>query len=574
MKNYLLIILILLLAFLLRTIGVNWDQGHFLHPDERFLNMVVQELSLPESFTEYFDPQLSKLNPRNFARNFFVYGNLPISLNKLINEFLNLSSLAEITITGRVLSAIADLLIIPFIYLTVLLLENNFKNKKLIIHPQVKWWASLVYALSVVPIQQAHFFTTDTFLNLFVFTSFYFSLNYFFTKKFYLLVIAGLFSGFALASKVSGIFIIPLNIVLLVFNNLWQIKLKADISHLKIGIGKSLFLLSIYFLSAYMALRLGAPYMFEHASFLKISLNNDFINNLKELKSYESSAGWFPPAIQWFNRSMFFGLKNLLIYGVGIVISFFSSWGIISLIANIVALFKRKKISPNLLIITLILFWITSFLIYYSQQIVQSMRYYLIIYPFIAIFSAMGIVNFLQNRRRKLLWSLIVFLSLTVWPLMFVSIYINTHSRIQASEWIYQNIPADSMILVEHWDDALPVALANYPQQYELYQLPVFAIDDEQKWIDMQVNLAKADYYILSSNRAWGSILRVPDKYPVMSKFYQDLLANKTAYQLIAKFTSYPNLEYLGFSITFDDSMAEEAFTVYDHPEVLIFQKK
>jgi hypothetical protein len=37
--------------------------------------------------------------------------------------------------------------------------------------------------------------------------------------------------------------------------------------------------------------------------------------------------------------------------------------------------------------------------------------------------------------------------------------------------------------------------------------------------------LEQSRYYILSSNRAWGSIIRVPEKYPQMSQFYQDLLA-------------------------------------------------
>ncbi len=90
-------------------------------------------------------------------------------------------------------------------------------------------------------------------------------------------------------------------------------------------------------------------------------------------------------------------------------------------------------------------------------------------------------------------------------------------------------------------DDALPLTLTNHWQQYEQIQLPVFAIDNEEKWETMSINLAQADYYILSSNRAWGSISRVPEKYPQMSKFYQDLFANKTDYQLVAEFNSYPS---------------------------------
>ena len=156
---------------------------------------------------------------------------------------------------------------------------------------------------------------------------------------------------------------------------------------------------------------------------------------------------------------------------------------------------------------------------------------------------------------------------------MFISVYIKDHSRIQASAWIYQHIPSGSIILSEHWDDPLPVSLATFSEPYQNYQLPVFNPDNQQKWAEITAALNRADYYILSSNQAWGSIIRVPEKYPQMSQFYQDLLAGRSNYKLIAQFNSFPSLEYLGINFSINDSWADEAFTVYDHPQVLIFQK-
>jgi len=88
-KNSTVLILVLLIASFFRLIGLNWDQGQFFHPDERFLNMTIQELQLPKNLLEYFDPQQSTLNPRHIGRNFYVYGNFPITFSKLTNEFLN-----------------------------------------------------------------------------------------------------------------------------------------------------------------------------------------------------------------------------------------------------------------------------------------------------------------------------------------------------------------------------------------------------------------------------------------------------------------------------------------------------
>jgi hypothetical protein len=128
------------------------------------------------------------------------------------------------------------------------------------------------------------------------------------------------------------------------------------------------------------------------------------------------------------------------------------------------------------------------------------------------------------------------------------------------------------MILCEHWDDCLPIGLPQYHHKYRIEQVPVFNQDNEQKWRELNAKLQQADYYILSSNRAWSSMGRLPNKYPRMSGFYQDLFANKTNYKLVAKIHSHPSLSYLGLPITVDDSWAEEAFSVYDHPEVYVFK--
>ena len=110
-------------------------------------------------------------------------------------------------------------------------------------------------------------------------------------------------------------------------------------------------------------------------------------------------------------------------------------------------------------------------------------------------------------------------------------------------------------------------------KQYAVTQLPVFDPDTPQKWQQLNDAFAKADYYILSSNRAYGSIMVLPKHYPQMSEFYKNLFAGRTQFQKIAEFTSYPTLN-LGFTkLTIEDQWAEEAFTVYDHPKVTIFKK-
>ncbi|HPD44993.1 MAG TPA: hypothetical protein PK131_02350, partial [Candidatus Woesebacteria bacterium] len=116
MKKYY-IYIILIIAFLLRIVGLNWDDYGHLHPDERFLTMVETSIQLPKSVREYFDTQISPLNPYNKGNSFFVYGTFPVFLTKIIGQLTGLTGYNQIHFVGRVLSALFDTLIVYFLYL-------------------------------------------------------------------------------------------------------------------------------------------------------------------------------------------------------------------------------------------------------------------------------------------------------------------------------------------------------------------------------------------------------------------------------------------------------------------------
>ena len=81
--------------------------------------------------------------------------------------------------------------------------------------------------------------------------------------------------------------------------------------------------------------------------------------------------------------------------------------------------------------------------------------------------------------------------------------------------------------------------------------------------------LEGADYIFVSSNRLYESIPRIPERYPMTIEYYDMLFSGELGFELVKTFTSRPSL----FGIELNDDGAEEAFTVYDHPKVLIFQK-
>ena len=111
---------------------------------------------------------------------------------------------------------------------------------------------------------------------------------------------------------------------------------------------------------------------------------------------------------------------------------------------------------------------------------------------------------------------------------MFLQIFMVNHTRVQATNWIRKNIPANSNLVYEYWDDALPLLYVpgiNVP--YKIEALPVFEKESTKKWEEIDGKINNTDYYILSSNRAWASISRLPERYPQTSEFYQDLFNEK-----------------------------------------------
>jgi len=146
------------------------------------------------------------------------------------------------------------------------------------------------------------------------------------------------------------------------------------------------------------------------------------------------------------------------------------------------------------------------------------------------------------------------------------------------------------------WDDALPLSLNNfypYSDGGGIFRgdlnLELYWPDDESKRSRYESALDQADYIFISSNRQWGTTTRVPERYPLTSFYYRALLGcpadidlvtcyniaqpgdykGQLGFELVETFESYPNLGVYSFN----DQFAEEAFTVYDHPKVLIFKK-
>jgi hypothetical protein len=586
----LLFVVILVGAAFLRLVDVDWDQDTHIHPDERFLTMLGNAQHVPSSVAQYLNPATSPLSPTAIScpgtcpYTSFVYGIFPVTLNKIIAVLLGNDTYNNFTLQGRVLSALFDLLLLVFLYRAAVLLEARCS-----LAPSIKYLAVGFYAVSVLPIQLSHFFTVDMFLSAFMFMSFYFSLRYAIKRELRDVALSGLFFGLAVASKINALAILPLDLYL-ILSGLFP-DARGDIEEVCVAVVRTVRersralstvlgavgLIALFGIVSYVALRVADPYVFQSASFFDPRINSMFLTALERANATNTSAPdvWYPPGVQWIHKYPFtFALTNLALFGLGLPL-----FALVVLGAYVAFVTKSRT---DLLVI---LFWVVLFFIFQSTQYVKTMRYFIFLYPFLAFFAGIGFWALVRKWPRAL--GLGIAISVLIWPLAFLSIYTHDHSRVQASEWMYRNLPNNSFILGEEWDDPLPLYVANtYGKTFRGDLLndvdwdlqPGTGTVNQAKWTKMERLLREGDYLVLSSNRGWGSMPTVPERFPLMTKFYQDLFAGKTLpggtrYREIARFTSYPSLRYLGIPIDFPDQWAEEAFTVYDHPEVIIFER-
>jgi len=631
----LVLIAILILAVALRTRGLNWDESQHLHPDERFLTMVESAIKLPSSLGQYFDTAQSPLNPYNNNFGSFVYGTAPLFFIRLVGQLVGLTDYGKIFLLGRALSALADVFVVAMI----------FAIGRRLYGMRIGLLAALLYAMSVLPIQQSHFFTVDTFTNVPLVLAFWFTLDIAEGKRGWRsFVLAGTFFGLMLASRIN---MVPFIGIIALAGLLRLIKLLGEVQHITVELNrqnisidsdkaKSVMLdslegsevlparsfrigpllieiefkpnvqagstpkvgelkqtessasiwqsvrpiivgLVIAAAVAIIVFRIAQPYAFD--GFFK--LNPQFLDDMAKTQRVVSGQDDYPPGHQWTNRMPYwFPWYNIVFWGLGPALGFVAWLGVALAAFQVM----RNRRWEHLLI----LLWVVGMFFYHGQQFVKTMRYFLPLYPFLAIFAAFFLfavwdrakaliqdVRDVRVARRAQFFVGILFaivIGVTYfWAIAFASIYTRTNTRVAASRWIYTNVSDNEVIGDEHWDDSLPLRVdgKDYFRDHQGVLLELYGEDTIEKREKMVEWMDQVDYIVLSSNRLYGSIPRLPMRFPLTTKYYEWLFNGQLGFEQVEEFTSYP--QFLG--ITIIDDNAEEAFTVYDHPRVTIFRK-
>ncbi|MGD2157960.1 MAG: DUF2298 domain-containing protein, partial [Anaerolineales bacterium] len=461
----LLLILVLIAGGYLRLVGLDWDQDQHLHPDERFLTMVESGIQSVNNLSEYFDTANSSLNPHNRGFGFYVYGTFPIFIVRYVAEWLGQTGYSEVYLLGRGASAIIDLLSVLLVY----------QVGKLLYDRRVGVLGAAFLAFSVLPIQQSHFFTVDTFINFFTFLAIYFAVRIvtlrsrreveadnevqrtevgdaqYITKftrhpAFLPSLLFGLALGMAVASKINAV---PVAIVLPAAMGLYWYRLPHERRDRE-GVLILAYLIMAALVSV-LAFRIFQPYAFTGPGFFGLKLNSQWVSNLQELRAQSTGDVDFPPALQWARRPVWFSLKNMVLWGLGLPLGLLAWAGFLWMGWRILRGEWRQHA----------LLWGWTALYFGWQSFVwnSTMRYQMPIYPSLAIFGAWAVIALydrglsLRSDKHRSTISIpttkvvavfigsFVLLTTFAWAFAFTRIYTRPHTRLEASRWLFQNAP-------------------------------------------------------------------------------------------------------------------------------------
>jgi len=615
---------ILLVGSYLRFTGLDWDEGQWIHPDEGHMRIITSVIRMPDSLSLYFDTHNSPLNCRNRGYR-YSYGTLPLFLTRMTAEWLDracdespdkLSAVVALLLVepaglqcrpgtftgarsaqvGRALSALADLGTVFLIYLIGQRLYGE----------AVGLLAAALGALTAFSIQQAHFFTVDSMACFFVTLTVYFSVRAAQTGGWGSFGLAGLTTGLAAACKVSAA-LASLLVVLAAISRLTShvsrftshvSRFTSHVSRLTPRFTPPVSRLFLAGLLAIVAFRIAQPYAFEGPGFFGVRPSPEWFERLGQIRAEQGGDVDLPSGRQWTDRApIIFPWVNMVVWGMGLPL------GLAAWVGWAVAGFellrgRRVHLVPWA--------WGTVMFLYQATGWVKAMRYFLPLYPIFVLLAAYLLMRLVRRPRAtgkfprlSFVVGQLVFVVCVVgtalWAGAVFSIYLRPNTRLAASRWIYAHVPQGATVANEHWDWGLPLRVDGYDPFAGMYrglEMQNYNEDTQEKREQLFGWLDDADYIFLASNRLYASISRLPARYPLTTEYYRALFAGELGFELVADFTSRPAIGPFQFPdqecpyplmaanyvhqrepIKVILPPAEESFSVYDHPRVLIFRK-
>ncbi|MFQ3534306.1 MAG: DUF2298 domain-containing protein [Aggregatilineales bacterium] len=495
-----LVALILVVGAYFRFVGQNWDDFTHLHPDERFLTQVAEaingrlNLSTPDpraraeqlalcreryperdGIGDFFDSQCSNWYPKNVGFGLYVYGQLPLFVVRISAELtqavhyeiarhtpetdddviaLSWTSYNGIHLVGRSVSAVADLLSLLMVFIIGRMLYNQ----------SVGLLAMALYGAAVLPIQLSHFWTADAFTNLPVLIAFFFAVRFMRGGRPLDAIGFGVGMGMAVASRINvaplfGVFIAAALVYALPAFGRRIARLERSILTQRALLG-----ILVAIVATLVVFRFTNPHAFTGGPGLLGLFNilpyRPFLDDVAQAQYLTSGRADFPPNHQWASRTPYlFPAQNIILWGLG------APLGLAAWLGLGWALWQILRARHGWTRHVLIAAWLVAYFAFMGRLWVMTMRYYMPLYPFFALMAAWALWELVERGRRALhenpseaarfayRMRLVVLIFVVgfsyAWAGAFTNIYRRQLTRVEASHWIYRNVPAALSVSIQ-----------------------------------------------------------------------------------------------------------------------------
>ncbi|MBC7249384.1 MAG: glycosyltransferase family 39 protein [Anaerolineae bacterium] len=585
------LVVILLIAAALRLYNVAWDGGELAHPDERStVAFYAPTMHWPRDWSTAFDPKQSPFNPlwdpANQQRRSYTYGHFPLYVltitanalhalaplaqrlgasEGLVRTLTRATDIQGFAFVGRVLVALSDT---ATVYLVYLIARRLYGRGAALL-------AAALSAFTVLQIQLAHFFAVDPISTTFTLLALYGAMLMVERRTRGAAVLTGVGMGLAVASKFSALPILAAPVMAA-----WLISRgSADEERAAVqALAWRHCLLAC--LVAFVVFAVTSPFVIlDWPNFVQAVIREQgaMVRGIADMPFTRQYRGTTPYV---------YFIEQQLRWGMGLPLGLVAFLGLAWVLVR--ALLRRAQAGELIL-----LSWVVPYFGITGLFLAKFMRYMVPVVPLFTLMGAGLLERVSESTNRQVnksasrgfadlqicrLADLLIVATLAgavLWSLAFVNgVYGTEHTWITASRWIYENVPDGSVLAVEHWDDHLPLSLsepgANMgAHDYRHVELPMYEEDTRQKYELLRDRLRQADYIVLSSNRLYRTIPRLPQRYPMSTRYYELLFSGQLGFEKVAEFTTYPRLG----PVTIPDDAADESFTVYDHPKPIIFKK-
>ncbi len=591
--QYVLPLVILILGGGFRFYNLNWDSGYQLHPDERWIYMVLSgangnpPLSWPTSWAQFF-----KTAPCNNVPNcgsspldphFFAYGSLPFYLLAMLagtmgflgqhipflSAWSQFDTYGGLPPVGRALSGCLDLVAVVLVFL--------------IARRVFGYWTAVVAmaltAFTVLDIQLSHFYAVDTVLTPLALATLLAAVYMAQTNSRRAYMWGGIAFGAALATKTTALFlIIPLGSAAVLAA--WTAAPWTRNESLLVDTRRHYFVVAHrlndnlqWLLGAYVIAALVFVVCEPYAVLDRSQLLSDIAGQTRMLVTNDTGYGT-PFMVQYAHTIPYlYQLKNMVFWEMGLPLGIAVSLGVLVYLVR-----NTWRLRPDQAVLLL---WIVPYFLFVGRFFAKFNRYMLPITPVMTILAAallVAVARHARGRLRPIGWTPVVVVVLVsfLYSLAYMNIYAHPNTRVAATSWIYSAIPAGTTIAVESpWDDPLPLpAGALTASRYHTINLDMYAEELSPSGAQAKVKnisdaLTHAQYIILSSERMIRSIPKLPNFYPIATRYYDLLQSDKLNFRQVLQFQQHPQLG----PIVVHDYPADESFHVYDHPDVRIYQR-